>query len=184
METAQLLTPWNQFVCHHHILYSTLIFNKELAFYHSSCRKPCCTAASQMVASWKGMLKWAHVALVSYLELLVFSVSDRCLALLWVPWNVRILRDSSVRLLRCPRAPPGTPWELGLKCCCCWFEDWTLRVIVLMTQRSQGKWSFSELFLNFWQSLIFLKCWKAGNEENYIQIYYYLFFFISESRIG
>ena len=40
VETAQLLTPWNQFGCHRHILYSTLIFNRELAFYHSSCRKP------------------------------------------------------------------------------------------------------------------------------------------------
>ena len=40
VDTTQLLTPWNQIGCHHHIFYSTLIFNRELAFYHSSCRKP------------------------------------------------------------------------------------------------------------------------------------------------
>ena len=37
METAQLLTPWNQFGWYHHILCPTLISSKELAFYHSSC---------------------------------------------------------------------------------------------------------------------------------------------------
>lgn len=36
----------------------------------------------------KGMLKWAHVALVSYLELLVFSVSDMMPGIAVSPWNV------------------------------------------------------------------------------------------------